>query len=86
VKGDLNCRGVQCSTPRHHWLEDADSLTGKSCKHCLAMGAVCNPCEGRGVAEGSFCTFCLGHGTVEVVRTELGRLAHIRHLLGRGEV
>ncbi len=76
----INCRRCsECPEGPHHWIDDFESLTGISCKHCPAIGVECAHCGGTaefGDGDGddqvpTVCSVCAGEGIIEVVRVDV---------------
>ncbi len=83
------CDSCDHDEPRHHWIEDEDSLTGYSCKHCEAIAVECGACGGSGEGDSlpeefdtiQACEACQGQGIVEVVAISLEEVKHMRDLI-----
>jgi hypothetical protein len=66
---------AECAGNPHHWLPNPDFGNGGAtaglhrfdyvCKHCPALGDVCQACGGTGMDCSVFCPGCDGVGVVE---------------------
>ena len=52
-----------CEGMAHHWMEEPTLTKDYVCKHCPAIGRVCDACEGGDEADQD-CPICQGDGVI----------------------